>query len=164
MSTYLQLDCLYLKKQIYSETFFTLPYLLSMYSTSSGRGFLPLVTAAHEISPTCSCMHNPGEEECMIHIRGPQRSCDIFSQASVSHFVHGEGGALGRAPPRQTHLPGRQTSLGRQPQADNPLPSACWDTHSLPSSCWDRWYLLTAKLMGSRMKLVWIPRNRSKHL
>ena len=25
-----------------------------MYSTSSGRGFLPLVTAAHEISPTCS--------------------------------------------------------------------------------------------------------------
>ena len=41
-----------------------------MYSTSSGRGFLPLVTAAHEISPTCSCMRNPGEEECMIHIRG----------------------------------------------------------------------------------------------
>ena len=40
-----------------------------MYSTSSGRGFLPLVTAAHEISPTCSCMCNPGEEECMIHIR-----------------------------------------------------------------------------------------------
>ena len=40
-----------------------------MYSTSSGRGFLPLVTAAHEISPTCSCMRNPGEEECMIHIR-----------------------------------------------------------------------------------------------
>ena len=41
-----------------------------MYSTSSGRGFLPLVTAAHEISPTCSCMLNPGkEEECMIHIR-----------------------------------------------------------------------------------------------
>ena len=32
-----------------------------MYSTSSGRGFLPLVTAAHEISPTCSCMLNPGE-------------------------------------------------------------------------------------------------------
>ena len=50
--------------------FVTLPYLLSMYSTSSGRGFLPLVTAAHEISPTCSCMRNPGEEECMIHIRG----------------------------------------------------------------------------------------------
>ena len=24
------------------------------------------------------------------------------------------------------------------------------------------WYLLTAKLTGSRMKLVWIPRNRSK--
>ena len=41
--------------------FVTLPYLLSMYSTSSGRGFLPLVTAAHEISPTCSCMRNPGE-------------------------------------------------------------------------------------------------------
>ena len=40
-----------------------------MYSTSSGRGFLPPVTAAHEISPTCSCMRNPGEEECMIHIR-----------------------------------------------------------------------------------------------
>ena len=39
-----------------------------MYSTSSGRGFLPLVTAAHEISPSCSCMCNPGEEECMIHI------------------------------------------------------------------------------------------------
>ena len=50
--------------------FVTLPYLLSMYSTSSGRGFLPLVTAVHEISPTCSCMRNPGEEECMIHIRG----------------------------------------------------------------------------------------------
>ena len=31
-----------------------------MYSTSSGRGFLPLVTAAHEISPTCSCKINPG--------------------------------------------------------------------------------------------------------
>ena len=41
--------------------FVNLPYLLSMYSTSSGRGFLPLVTAAHEISPTCSCMRNPGE-------------------------------------------------------------------------------------------------------
>ena len=49
--------------------FVTLPYLLSMYSTSSGRGFLPLVIAAHEISPTCSCMRNPGEGECMIHIR-----------------------------------------------------------------------------------------------
>ena len=68
VSTYLQLDCLYLKKQIYSETF-CYPYL-SMYSTSSGRGFLPLVTAVHEISPTCSCMLNPGEEECTIHIRG----------------------------------------------------------------------------------------------
>ena len=44
-----------------------------MYSTSSGRGFLPLVTAAHEISPTCSCMSNPGEEECMIHIRAYPR-------------------------------------------------------------------------------------------
>ena len=32
-----------------------------MYLTSSGRGFLPLVTAAHEISPTCSCMLYPGE-------------------------------------------------------------------------------------------------------
>ena len=52
--------------------FVTLPYLLSMYSTSSGRGFLPLVTAVHEISPTCSCMRNPGEEECMIHIRGSE--------------------------------------------------------------------------------------------
>ena len=30
-----------------------------MYSTSSGRGFLPLVTAAHEITPTCSCMRDP---------------------------------------------------------------------------------------------------------
>ena len=49
VSPYLQLDCLYLKKQIYSETFcYPDPSLLSMYSTSSGRGFLPLVTAAHE--------------------------------------------------------------------------------------------------------------------
>ena len=47
--------------------FVTLPYLLSMYSTSSGRGFLPLVTAVHEISPTCSCMRDPGEEECTIY-------------------------------------------------------------------------------------------------
>ena len=39
--------------------FVTLPYLLSMYSTSSGRGFLPLVTAAHEISPSYSCKSNP---------------------------------------------------------------------------------------------------------
>ena len=30
-----------------------------MYSTSSGRGFLPLVTAAHEISPSYSCKSNP---------------------------------------------------------------------------------------------------------
>ena len=39
--------------------FVTLPYLLFMYSTSNGKGFSPLVTAAHEISPTCSCMLNP---------------------------------------------------------------------------------------------------------
>ena len=59
--------------------FVTLPYLLSMYSTSSGRGFLPLVTAAHEISPTCSCMRNPGEEECMIHIRGDDQHLFVSS-------------------------------------------------------------------------------------
>ena len=58
-----------------------------MYSTSSGRGFLPLVTAAHEISPTCSCMRNPGEEECMIHIRESNPKCLIASVLCVTEYI-----------------------------------------------------------------------------
>ena len=70
MSTHLQLDCLYLKKtNLQWNILLPYPTYFLLYSTSSGRDFLPLVTAAHEISPTCSCMRNPGEEECMIQIR-----------------------------------------------------------------------------------------------
>ena len=55
--------------------FVTLPYLLSMYLTSSGRGFLPLVSWDQAVTPvyivlTAAYSIQGKEEECMIHIRG----------------------------------------------------------------------------------------------
>ena len=43
MDKTLQIVCI-LKNKFTVKYFVTLPYLLSMYSTSSGRGFLPLVS------------------------------------------------------------------------------------------------------------------------
>ena len=46
-----------------------------MYLTSSGRGFLPLVSWDQAVSPVyivlaAACSIQGKEEECMIHIRG----------------------------------------------------------------------------------------------
>ena len=46
-----------------------------MYLTSSGRGFLPLVSWDQAVTPvyivlTATCAIQGKEEECMIHIRG----------------------------------------------------------------------------------------------
>ena len=51
--------------------FVTLPYLLSMYLTSSGRGFLPLVSWDQAVTPvyivlTAAYSIQGKEEECMI--------------------------------------------------------------------------------------------------
>ena len=66
--------------------FVTLPYLLSMYLSSSGRGFLPLVSWDQAVTPvyivlTAACVIQEKRSvhgcvythpwECMIHIRGP---------------------------------------------------------------------------------------------
>ena len=78
--------------------FVTLPYLLSMYSTSSGRGFLPLVTAAHEISPSYSCKSNPVVVVAYTHpwlspykfhlpFRGPHRLVAFCTQLLVTKLV-----------------------------------------------------------------------------
>ena len=45
-----------------------------MYSTSSGRGFLPLVSWDQAVTPvyivlTAACTIQGKEEKCMIHIR-----------------------------------------------------------------------------------------------
>ena len=50
--------------------FVTLPYLLSMYLTSSGRGFLPLVSWDQAVTPvyivlTAAYSIQGKEEECM---------------------------------------------------------------------------------------------------
>ena len=52
--------------------FVTLPYLLSMYLTSSGRGFLPLVSWDQAVTPvyivlTAACAIQGKEEECDTH-------------------------------------------------------------------------------------------------
>ena len=54
--------------------FVALPYLLSMYLTSSGRGFLPLVSWDQAVTSvyivlTAACSIQGKEEECIIHIR-----------------------------------------------------------------------------------------------
>ena len=59
--------------------FVTLPYLLSVYLTSSGRGFLPLVSWDQVVTPvyivlTAAHSIQGKEEECMIHIRGVSTS------------------------------------------------------------------------------------------
>ena len=84
----------------------------------------------------------------------PQRSCGkvIFSQAYVSHSVHGGGGclplvpegcvchthtSLSRHPPPQADTPG-QTPPCPVHAGIHPQSSACWDTHTpLHSTCWD---------------------------
>ena len=63
--------------------FVTLPYLLSMYLTSSGRGFLPLVSWDQAVTSvyivlTAACSIQEKEEECMIHIRVLSTNGDFF--------------------------------------------------------------------------------------
>ena len=60
MSIYLWwIDCI-LKNKFTVKHFVILPPLYSMLSPLVWAHILPLVTAAHEISPSCSCKINPG--------------------------------------------------------------------------------------------------------
>ena len=69
-----------------------------MYLTSSGRGFLPLVSLDQAVTPvyivlTAAYSIQGKEEECMIHIRGAGKHGPIpaygftFSTHSLAHAV-----------------------------------------------------------------------------
>ena len=86
----IRLVCI-LKNKFTVKHFVTLPYLLSMYLTSSGRGFLPLVSWDQAVTPvyivlTAAYSIQGKEEECMIHIRGLVRE-GVARKVFPSHIT-----------------------------------------------------------------------------